>query len=83
MRLVLIFLGALALGRANAQALPALNSGRVVRLDSLYSEALQEYRRVDVWLPENYNAQQRYPVLYMHDGQMLFDPNTTWNKQSW
>jgi enterochelin esterase-like enzyme len=66
-----------------AQGIPALNSGRVVRLDSLYSEALQEYRRVDVWLPENYNAQQRYPVLYMHDGQMLFDPNTTWNKQSW
>ncbi|HRF18606.1 MAG TPA: alpha/beta hydrolase-fold protein, partial [Chitinophagaceae bacterium] len=26
---------------------------------------------------------QKYNVLYMHDGQMLFDSATTWNKQSW
>jgi len=32
-------------------------------------------RRVDVWLPEGYheNPEQRYPVLYMQDGQMVFD----------
>lgn len=30
-------------------------------------------RPVDVWVPEGYdsNAGQRYPVIYMHDGQML------------
>ncbi|MFY7811097.1 MAG: alpha/beta hydrolase [Flavobacterium sp.] len=40
-------------------------------------------RTVKVWLPENYNLNSKYAVLYMHDGQMLFDSITTWNKQSW
>lgn len=32
-------------------------------------------RRIDVWLPEQYhqNPEQRFPVLYMQDGQMVFD----------
>ena len=38
---------------------------------------------MDVWLPDGYNKQQKYNVLYMHDGQMLFDSAITWNKQSW
>lgn len=40
-------------------------------------------RDVLVWLPEDYSSDQKYAVLYMHDGQMLFDCNTSWNKQSW
>lgn len=40
-------------------------------------------RHVDVWLPENYSEDQRYAVLYMHDGQMLFDSTKTWNNQEW
>ena len=32
-------------------------------------------RPVDVWLPEGYDtaADERYPVIYMHDGQFMFD----------
>ena len=40
-------------------------------------------RNVDVWLPDNYTASKKYAVLYMHDGQMLFDSSITWNKQEW
>ncbi len=40
-------------------------------------------RNVDVWLPEGYSPQKKYAVLYMHDGQMLYDASTTWNKQAW
>jgi len=40
-------------------------------------------RNVDVWLPEGYNSKKRYAVLYMHDGQMLFDSASTWNHQEW
>ena len=31
-------------------------------------------RPVDVWFPERYDAESsdRYPVIYMHDGQMIF-----------
>ena len=40
-------------------------------------------RNVDVWLPDSYSEDENYAVLYMHDGQMLFDVNATWNKQEW
>ena len=40
-------------------------------------------RDVLVWLPEEYDPQMKYAVLYMHDGQMLFDETTSWNKQTW
>ena len=40
-------------------------------------------RNVDVWLPDGYSKDEKYAVLYMHDGQMLFDVAITWNKQAW
>ena len=40
-------------------------------------------RDVCVWVPDGYSPKKKYDVLYMHDGQMLFDANTTWNKQEW
>lgn len=42
-------------------------------------------RRVDIWLPPGYDAQprRRYPVLYVHDGQNLFDPATSYGGTDW
>jgi predicted alpha/beta superfamily hydrolase len=42
-------------------------------------------RTVDVWLPPGYAAHphQRYPVLYMHDGQNLFDPALSYIGVDW
>lgn len=40
-------------------------------------------RTVYVWLPDGYRAGEECCVLYMHDGQMLFDSTTTWNRQEW
>ncbi len=35
-------------------------------------------RDVVVWLPHDYEkSESRYPVLYMHDGQNIFDPQTS------
>jgi predicted alpha/beta superfamily hydrolase len=35
-------------------------------------------RDVIVWLPPNYDkSDKRYPVLYMHDGQNIIDPQTS------
>lgn len=41
-------------------------------------------RNVDVWLPPGYleNPRKRYPVLYMHDGQNLFDPSLSYYTQT-
>lgn len=45
--------------------------------DSFYIPQLNRFRRIWIYLPKDYNnSQSRYPVLYMHDGQNLFDNNT-------
>ncbi|WP_235922504.1 alpha/beta hydrolase [Flavobacterium difficile] len=56
--------------------------GQIKRIESFPSQHI-EARTVDVWLPTNYTTTKKYQVLYMHDGQMLFDAKTTWNKQEW
>jgi predicted alpha/beta superfamily hydrolase len=49
-----------------------------------YSEQLKKHKRVYVYLPENYDVSEDfYPVLYMHDGQNLFDDQTAHHKRSW
>ncbi|HPG30462.1 MAG TPA: alpha/beta hydrolase-fold protein [bacterium] len=42
-------------------------------------------RDVLVWLPESYdkNPEKRYPVMYMHDGQQIFDPATSTHGIDW
>ncbi|MGG9971469.1 alpha/beta hydrolase [Ferruginibacter sp. SUN002] len=40
-------------------------------------------RNVDVWLPEGYSPKRKYAVLYMQDGQMLFDSSNNWIHQEW
>jgi enterochelin esterase-like enzyme len=59
-----------------------LSSGTLLRIDSLSSKYVKP-RPVDIWLPNNYSENKKYAVLYMHDGQNLFDATTTWNKQEW
>ena len=59
-----------------------LSSGTIQRIENFPSDFVRP-RNVDVWLPENYSKDKKYAVLYMHDGQMLFDASTTWNKQEW
>jgi enterochelin esterase-like enzyme len=69
-------------GPAAAPAMPAVRFGRLERLPTIVSRHV-DARPVDVWLPPSYDGRRPHGVLYMHDGQMLFDPATTWNKQAW
>lgn len=62
--------------------LPEVVVGRIERLPAISSKFV-EPRPVDVWLPADYTPSKQYQVLYMHDGQMLFDASKTWNKQAW
>ena len=59
-----------------------LSSGQVFRVESFSSKHLPS-RNVDIWLPEGYSDSKQYAVLYMHDGQMLFDAKSSWNGQEW
>jgi predicted alpha/beta superfamily hydrolase len=50
-----------------------------VTLPGVESRELDNQRDLVVWLPPGYAvSQRRYPVIYMHDGQNLFDPRTSY-----
>jgi len=57
--------------------------GTVRKLEGLYSPQLDNRRDVLVYLPPSYGteAARRYPVLYMHDGQNLFDRATSFGAE--
>ena len=41
-------------------------------------------RTVQVWLPPGYAmSKRRYPVLYLHDGQNVYDTPSPWSGKSW
>ncbi len=49
------------------------------------SRFLEPVRTLVVYVPPGYehNPQKHYPVLYMHDGQNLFDPATAFGGNEW
>ncbi len=58
--------------------------GTIERIPDVYSPQLDNERELLVSLPAHYSSQEtRYPVIYMHDGQNLFDPamsfSGSWN----
>jgi predicted alpha/beta superfamily hydrolase len=50
-----------------------------------FPSKITDARNVDVWLPPNYTGDngEKYPVIYMHDGQNLFDPKASFSKVDW
>jgi predicted alpha/beta superfamily hydrolase len=54
----------------------------LVRHEGFHSAFLPDDRHVTVYLPPGYDptADDRYPVLYLHDGQNLFDPAAAFKK---
>ncbi|RMG57853.1 MAG: esterase family protein [Bacteroidetes bacterium] len=63
-------------------SLPQVSAGQLIRWPEVTSQFIAA-RHVDIWLPPGYDSTQHYPVLYVHDGQMLFDSTQTWNGQDW
>ena len=63
-------------------SLPNVITGRIVRIEDFASKYITP-RNIDIWLPQGYSDAEKYSVLYMQDGQMLFDSSKSWNKQSW
>ncbi|HSV76452.1 MAG TPA: alpha/beta hydrolase-fold protein [Bacteroidales bacterium] len=79
--LILALLG-LSLQGIAQQPIPQVASGSIERIEHFRSQYVAS-RHIDVWLPEGYSDTVKHAVLYMHDGQMLFDPAITWNRQAW
>lgn len=61
---------------------PKTSFGKIIHYDSFNSKFVSK-RNIDVWLPDNFLPNKSFGVLYMHDGQMLFDSSISWNKQAW
>ncbi len=78
----LLFLTLLSCYATSYAQVPTVSSGTIKHYSDFASKNVAP-RNVEVWLPEGYDAGTRYPVLYMHDAQMLFDSTITWNHQEW
>ena len=61
---------------------PMVAAGHLERYEAFPSRFV-EPRTVSVWVPDGYTIGDSCDVVYMHDGQMLFDAATTWNGQEW
>ncbi len=49
-----------------------------------YSVYLKNERDIIIWFPPSYlESHKEYPVLYMHDGQNLFNPHTSYIGYDW
>lgn len=59
--------------------------GRLELHQDMTSQFIPRTRSVFVWLPPGYDEkpEQRYSVLYMHDGQNLFDPRVPSTQIDW
>ncbi len=66
----------------HAQQVQQVVAGKIDHIENFPSKYV-EARHIDIWLPEAYDGKRKFAVLYMHDGQMLFDSTTSWNHQSW
>ena len=81
MKIPFIIIAIIAWTSLTAQSI-STSSGKVIRFENFGSKYV-DARNVDVWLPECYDGKTKFSVLYMHDGQMLFDSSSTWNHQEW
>jgi predicted alpha/beta superfamily hydrolase len=63
---------------------PRSHTGDVRHLGRLHSKALDNTRDVWAWLPPGYEkSTERYPVIYFHDGQNVFDSATAFAGVEW
>lgn len=67
---------------ADPPSLPNVATGRIERIEHFASRHVAS-RQIDVWLPADFSPSRRYQVLYMHDGQNIFDGSLTWTKKAW
>jgi enterochelin esterase-like enzyme len=61
----------------------SMETGTLVRYDAFASGHVAP-RNITVWLPPGYEQDTaHYAVLYMHDGQNLFEPETAYAGREW
>ena len=60
---------------------------QILQIHDFSSAVFRNNRKLRVWLPPGYelaeNAERRYPIFYLNDGQNLFDPATAYAGVDW
>ena len=79
---ILLLPGFLFLYFAACSQVPIVSAGTIKHFEKFPSKFV-EARNVDVWLPPGYDQKKKYAVVYMQDGQMLFDSSFTWTRTEW
>ena len=71
------------IGRENRRT--AMRRGTTHRIENFESKILGNTRNLTIYLPPGYDErdERRYPVLYMQDGQNLFDPRLAFGGNPW
>ncbi len=82
MKYTLLILFFILLKNSVSAQVPNVSSGSIQRFENFQSKYV-DARKVDVWLPEDYSSKKKYAVLYMQDGNALFDSTIMWNHQEW
>ena len=69
---------------SSATTVTLTDAGNIVKYFAFPSKFVSP-REIDVWLPPGYDAApaERYPVIYMHDGQNIFNPATGYGGGCW
>ncbi|WP_166919512.1 alpha/beta hydrolase [Flavobacterium poyangense] len=72
---IFIFLGIIFSGHAQEST-----ASKNVSTFTIEAPQLKTSKKIWIYLPENYSSaiQKKYPVLYMHDAQNLFDAKTSY-----
>ena len=80
--LCIFLINHLSLVHSQIMKISNLTNGKLITIDSFTSVYVDDHTVV-VWLPGDYTPAKKYGVVYMHDGQMLFDSTKSWNGQEW
>ena len=61
----------------------AASGAEIVKIEN-YASSFVQPRNISILLPPGYHqSKQRYPVIYMHDGQNLFEPGYAYGGKEW
>lgn len=51
-----------------------------ITVDSIFSNKINDYRTIKIYLPEEYSEDKKYPVIYTLDGDWMFSPLVSQSK---
>lgn len=71
-----------SLGCSSQDGTPHVSQGNIKFIPSFPSQLIDP-RPIAIWKSPNFEDNKEHITLYLHDGQMLFDGNITWNHQEW